>query len=390
MEVQAQVDCIENEESFDAFITPYFSNALDSLGVVFVNSKRYPWLPQSSFDSSKTNLKPDGFVTHRGMYCKEDEPNDTVIRKGASFRFGKAVKELFDCLILFESKITKSLNGEPFGQVVRYVEHLFPKDEGSVVLFNRTEFWLINCLGGVVARVIKAKWVMEGSKVLLRDFITKNLSPWVTRLTAACSALKVEVVEGEAFLGRGAFGRVFKVKRLGQDGDELALKIVDMSSAGRLFQEVKALQLAQRTSLTIRYVASAAISDGVAMLLSPVGKPIQYPTTSDEVEALFDMLWQLHSAYVVHGDPRVPNVIVKDGQRLWIDLVEGRGAFPILMQNDAGILTRSILHVSPKDSLDEDLEMLIKKYGGNPTKLNLDCLADKVGEKFPNAKATIE
>ncbi|KAK1942501.1 hypothetical protein P3T76_006000 [Phytophthora citrophthora] len=224
---------------------------------------------------------------------------------------------------------------------------------------------------------------MEGSKVLLRDFITKNLSPWVTRLTAACSALNVEVVEGDAFLSRGAFGRVFKVKRLGQDGDELALKIVEMSSAGRLFQEVKALKLAQQTGLTIRFVAVAEISDGVAMLLSPVGKPIQYPTTSEEVKALFDMLWQLHSADVVHGDPRGPNVIVKDGQRLWIDLVEGWGDLPVLIQNDAEILTQSILHGFPKDSLDVDLETLIESYGGNPTKLNLDCLADKVGEKFP-------
>ncbi|GMF25319.1 unnamed protein product [Phytophthora lilii] len=48
-------------------------------------------------------------------------------------------------------------------------------------------------LDGVVVNVITATWVMEGSKALLRDFITKNLSPWVARLTAACSALNVEV-----------------------------------------------------------------------------------------------------------------------------------------------------------------------------------------------------
>ncbi|KAG1696849.1 hypothetical protein DVH05_017759 [Phytophthora capsici] len=156
---------------------------------------------------------------------------------------------------------------------MRYIQHVFPKGPGSAVLFNRTTFWLINSINGGVVRVIKATWVMEGSKALFRDFITKNLSPWVKRLTSACSDLNVEVVEGGAFLGSGAFGRVFKVKQVGEDGEVLALKIVEASSAGRLFQEEDALVSAQTTGLTIRPVGSATeISDGAAM--SPVGEPI--------------------------------------------------------------------------------------------------------------------
>ncbi|GMF33009.1 unnamed protein product [Phytophthora lilii] len=384
VEVQAQVDCIQREDAFDAFITPYFSNALDSHDVVFVNSELYKWLPQSTYGNSNAALKPDGFVTHRGMYHMEPEPNDDVSRVGNSFRFGKADKALFDCLVLFESSITNHLGWAPFGQVVRYMQHLFPRGLGSTVLFNRTTFWLINSINGVVVRGITATWVMEGSKALFRDFITKNLSPWVTRLTAACSALNVEVVEGDAFLGRGAFGRVFKVKRKGQDGDVLALKIVEMSSVGRLFQEEDALVRAQHTGLTIRRVGTATgLSDGAAMLLSPVGEPLSYPTTSQEVKALFDMLWQLHSAGVAHGDPRVPNVIVKDGQRLWIDLVEWWGASPsLLMQNDARILTQSILHGFPEDSPDLELEALINEYGARPTRANLDLLASRVSVKL--------
>ncbi|KAF4147543.1 hypothetical protein GN958_ATG03262 [Phytophthora infestans] len=161
-------------------------------------------------------------------------PNDDVSRVGTSFRFGTAIKALFDCLVLFESKITKDLEGAPFGQVVRYTQHLFPKGPGSAVLFNRKLFWLIESINSAVVRVTEAAWVMEGSKALFRDFITKNLSPWVTRLTAACSTLNVEVVEGDAFLRHGAFGRVFKVKRVGQDGDVLALKIVEKFSIRRL------------------------------------------------------------------------------------------------------------------------------------------------------------
>ncbi|GMF11955.1 unnamed protein product [Phytophthora lilii] len=67
VEVQAQVDCIKTEDAFDAFITPYFSGALASDDVVFVNSELYKWLPQSTCSNSNAALKPDGFVTHRGM-----------------------------------------------------------------------------------------------------------------------------------------------------------------------------------------------------------------------------------------------------------------------------------------------------------------------------------
>jgi len=59
----------------------------------------------------------------------------------------------------------------------------------------------------------------------------------------------VDVVEGDAFLGRGARGRVVKVKR----GDEIfALKVVDESSAAFLDEEARALTKAKLTGLTIQ------------------------------------------------------------------------------------------------------------------------------------------
>jgi hypothetical protein len=103
-----------------------------------------------------------------------------------------------------------------------------PDASACAILFDRVSFWLIKSYKGVVGTVQKAMWVKKGSKSLFRSFITDNMSPWVSRLTTACSVLQVDVVEGDAFLGRGAHGRVFKVKR--QDGDVFALKIVEPSS----------------------------------------------------------------------------------------------------------------------------------------------------------------
>ncbi|DAZ99645.1 TPA: hypothetical protein N0F65_001882 [Lagenidium giganteum] len=102
-------------------------------------------------------------------------------------------------------------------------------------------------------RKFRFKPVNNGSKSLFQNFITDNVSPWVARLTLACSCLGVDVVEGDAFLGRGAHGRVFK--------GGCGLKIVEKCSV-------------------------------------------------------------LHSSGLVHGDPRVPNVILHGEKLLWIDLVE--------------------------------------------------------------------
>ncbi|KAI9905143.1 hypothetical protein PsorP6_013533 [Peronosclerospora sorghi] len=213
-ETQADANNCRTENDLIAFITPYFSEALNSHDIVFVTSEHNKWSPQLTCGNINLTLKPGGFVTHRGMYHVEREPDNDVSQVVSAFRFGKAVKALYDCLVLFESKISISVYG-------------------------------------AVVRIITAEWTMQGSKGLFRDFIMKNLSPWVERLTAACSALNVEVVEGDSFLGDGEFGRVFKVKRDGQIGDVLSLKIVNESSVDRLFREVSALKRAKSTGLVI-------------------------------------------------------------------------------------------------------------------------------------------
>ena len=76
---------------------------------------------------------------------------------------------------------------------------------------------------------------------MFTNFISNKKSPWISRLENACTLLKVDVVEGEAFLGCGGTGRVFKVKR---GDDVLALKIVENPSVGSLYAEAEALDRA--------------------------------------------------------------------------------------------------------------------------------------------------
>ncbi|GMF58727.1 unnamed protein product [Phytophthora fragariaefolia] len=373
-EMQIQADAITNEAVFDAFITPFFSTILHTCGLVFVNSERYQWLSQSTHVTKNTDFKPVGFATHRGMYRSKPQPKDEVIRP-SEFRFGVAEEELFDCLIIFESKLT--ITDAAFGQVVRYLQNLLPEASASAILFDRRSFWLIKSHNSVVVKVQTAMWTNNGSKSLFKNFISNNVSPWVSRLTLACMCLGVDVVEGDAFLGRGAHGRVFKVIR--QNGGDFALKIVGKCSVGRLYREKEALMRAQHTGLTTTLVGELIETpESAALLLSPVGKPLPHPRTQQEVRSLFRLLWQLHASGLVHGDPRVPNVILHRDKLLWIDLMEVLQASSTLKRFDAEILTRSTLSVSRTIALDSTLVQLIDYYGESATGENIDRLAEAV------------
>ncbi|RHZ31738.1 hypothetical protein DYB37_012372 [Aphanomyces astaci] len=375
---QANANGIFLEKAFDAFITPFFNTALANCDMVFVNSEHVAWLPQGPPLPPNTNLKPDGFATHPGMYHAKDAPMDHVHRPSEHvFRFGEPEKQLMDCVVLFESKLR--ITDAAFGQVVQYLRRLFPTGSASAVLFDLRSFWLITSLKTVILRVEKAHWVDGGSKALFESFVSDHTSPWVRLLTRACSALGVDVVEGGAFLGRGAHGRVFKVERKA-DKKVLALKLVDSSSKTALFREELALTNAELTCLTARLEHGfVEFPGGAALLVTPVGAPLPRPTTLQEVVNLFDLLRQLHEKNIIHGDPRVPNVIVvKDNDKdklLWIDLVEAVVVTPGFRTTDAAILTRSILRLLHTSLLGGPLESLINEYGQAPTSENAHRLA---------------
>ena len=216
---------------------------------------------------------------------------------------------------------------------------------------------------------------------MFQKFIADNKSPWIAILAAACLSLGVRVVDYDAFLGCGARGRVFKV--IGQDRKLLALKIVKEDFVRSLHNEEAALRRAQDSGLTARLVGKCIeLSGGAALLMFPVGKPLPQPTTQSEVATLYRFLWQLHEKDLVHGDPRVPNVILMDKQLFWIDFAEMGKATPFLRQVDAAILTRSILHVPWNIELSEELEKRITSYGNQSPSENIDLLASLVSQSM--------
>ncbi|KAE9106895.1 hypothetical protein PF010_g12462 [Phytophthora fragariae] len=379
-ETQMLADAITDEAVFNAFVTPYFNAILDVYGLVLVNSAKCGWLSESTPVTKNADITPNGFATHRGMYRGKPEPKDRVQRP-SGFRFGVAEEDLFDCLILFESKI--KIDNSGIGQVVRYLENLCPKESASAILFDCRSFWLIRSERAVFTEIQRARWTTKGSKSLFENFIHGNISHLAARLSLACLHWHVNVAEGDAFLGRGAYGRVFKVT--GRGGEDFALKIVEKCSVGRLYREEKALATAQRTGLTISPVRKLfETPEGAALLLSPVGKPLPQPMERQQVLDLFELLWQLHAKGLVHGDPRVSNVILVGEKPLWIDLVEALEVSPHLREIDVEILTRSILNIPRTDFLHPVLKELIGNYATSTKRKDFNRLSNEVCLGFSN------
>ena len=149
------------------------------------------------------------------------------------------------------------------------------------------------------------------------------------------------IVHSDCFLGRGASGRVFRVRKKrdndnrklhNDDNEELALKVVlGTDGMGRLAQE--ALKMKTHASL-LQEAGVTTTAHGYkeyprreigALLTGPVGIPIK--RLKKRIRAALESLKQLNQKGLAHGDARWPNVIIieEDGETsslkgLWIDL----------------------------------------------------------------------
>jgi hypothetical protein len=345
------------ESAVVAFLTPHFERIFENLAVV--NSEEYTWLQVSS-ETKRYNQKPDMFVCHGGMYQKREASKttqETESLRTTDFKFGVLSSwVLRDCISATLEAKTR-INKEAFGEVINYGRHLSldhpePNDV-RIVLFDKTEFWLVVFARGVCALVTKCAWNVGGSLKLLKDF-AKASSTWPEVLDSVCGKLDLVVAEGEAFLGHGSFGRVFRVfRREGRRDtrDALALKIVLGVNVVELGAEATSLRGA--FALVPDHVMEAkefvSVKNGAGLLLACVGRPIQKVKFSLAVEALA----ALHAKGVCHGDPRIANAVWADENVKWIDFRGARfqpstttGLFRGLFTDDMTTLVRSFPSVA--------------------------------------------
>ena len=388
---QAAANGFESEKRFDVFMTSFFRAALEESGLVLVNSEVYRWLSQSDgVGSHDTDLKPDFFATHYGMYETRNEPNDGLsayrLEIGGVFRFGVAPPALNDSLIIFESKLSFT-EKSGFGEIVRYVECL--PAGARAVLFDRKRCWLITSLHNRVVRIESFQWTQPGSSRFLSSFLTASVPEWVTRLKIACESLDVSCGDGDSFLGAGGTGRVFKVTD-NTNGIKMALKIVGEDSVGSLLNEhdhMRSLADTDFVASVVRdpvylYRGETLVGEtlvGAAMLMSHVGqKVLRGDVTRGVAKAILAILFELHHSGFQHGDARLANVICVDGKYRWIDLVGRTKNANCSFKEDTLVLCRSLLGVEQRGAVPDAVDAAVTLYNNRRTLQSCTDIADVI------------
>jgi tRNA A-37 threonylcarbamoyl transferase component Bud32 len=206
-------------------------------------------------------------------------------------------------------------------------------------------------------------WIDNGSERLFLEFIIEALNPWIRLLRSACDVFNVKLLDTDAFLGAGANGRVFKVRR--EDNTIVALKIITRDLGLQMVESQK-MRDAAGTGVVATVMEEYKFLDdghGAGMLISPIGEPISRESlTESTVLNIVRNLFILHCSGIQHGDPRLPNLIQVDGQILWIDLMYSMFDRELRWENDATILSRSILGLSENKCLSREISSLISQY----------------------------
>jgi serine/threonine protein kinase len=102
--------------------------------------------------------------------------------------------------------------------------------------------------------------------------------------------------------------------------------------------------------------------DVAAFVQTSVGDP---PNRSEDFAAMIESLQHLHEQNFIHGDARVPNVVMVNGQLKWIDLGASRFAEKNeLKVHDMETLIRSLTGTDTEGVLPEDLSPWVEAYDG--------------------------
>ena len=346
----AVLEAQESEKMLDVFMTPFLSHVLGTNGRVLVNCEDFAWVEVMS-GHRKLNLKPDFAVAPAGYVVFKDPPHASEGIKQArdesksALHFGTPLWELRDSVIVLESK--KKISSEGFGELLVYLRWIcsptFPTSRG--MLFDATEFWLIECVEGVVTKRVISQWTTAGSVQLIRDFFP--LSVWERAQVEACIKLGVAVCD-DGFLGAGGSGRVFKLKAASAR-DQHALKVVLSANTYKLQVEHARLQN-RKLDCLVTPTTDIAVVEGVgaAYAMAPVGSPVCVSPTN--VRDIFNSLKTLHDAKLVHGDARLANVVFHRGKYVWVDvMLSCNSPLEVEIVSDIRTLAASCLKCSETD-----------------------------------------
>jgi len=217
------------------------------------------------------------------------------------------------------------------------------------MLFNARAFWLFRSVRNTPVSLVEGEWGARGSRALVRRFFeaVPVLPPLVLLLRQLCRELAVAprrvaadaggvlrreeeeavaAADASAFLGSGGSARVVCcVSDVGEAVGALrALKVSATLSRAELEHEFSTLQAAAAAGApvvpdvegSLRHVrlddgvhGGGAHGGGGVLLSDECARAVL--TSCTRCKAAFRSLWALHAAGFVHGDARVPSLVLR-------------------------------------------------------------------------------
>jgi len=311
----------------------------DACRFVLVNGENYQWLDNLAQPlRPQFRFKPDLFKAPR--VCVKERAGTDKQGSGDCFIFGSlahrhlqrdgCVRELFEATL-------ELLTLEHLGKLVKY--HRLIPGECRGMVFNGSQFWLFSSFDSQALKLVRGTWTAPGSAHLVRHFFDDQPPPpppLLPLLRHFLSALRLRStqVDGSAFLGAGSSGRVFAVQSTEpatRHAQRMALKLVPAAASDdwlfELTHEFKAMQDAAALGVPVVPVVadSLRVLEGVGggYLLARCGVPLDATASQAACCAAFVALAALHARAVVHGDARLPNLLLVDGHAVWLDLSTG-------------------------------------------------------------------
>jgi hypothetical protein len=334
------------------FITPYLrrlclpplADEAEACPPVLVNSEHLQWLvPPTAEQRRDLRLKPDLFQSWLPFVEFRGDGNLEGVLGGYALQQAGCVAELF------EAKRDR-LPEAAFGELCGY--HSCIKGPCHGMLFDAQSFQLYQSSSGHPVRLVKSTWTSEGSQELVRSFFSGvHEPPLLVLLRELLKSLDLRLchINGRCYLGSGAYGHVFTV---GTQDRAQALKVALSPSHTHVSGEYDLLRRASAAGAPVVRPVAGSVRElpgagGGGYLLEKVGKPFTL-SSARQCRAAFASLAAVHRAGIIHGDPRVPNLLLVDNEAVWIDLqaaVLQPDRIPAEQQVrvDAGILVHSIL-----------------------------------------------